>query len=251
MIKTRQRKLGHLEISCNRAPDFDQAFGQRTRHAILDLIPHSSPAYVNLLITKSSSNRGHTQLTTLLSGSTCTLRVLEILLIDSQLGYEVNPDTIRFDFSKFSKLSTIRVKYDALVFGSACGFFAQVQWHLAFAVTFLASAPSLSCLAESLFEIRLIGLVQHFDGCEEMISSVQPVNELNRKGLLARHPNLKSFDITVVLQFLKGYLPGNDALALQNVIRRCIKKSLPNSAHLPDFQSSERAAVFKISLDHL
>ncbi|KAF9528628.1 hypothetical protein CPB83DRAFT_853990 [Crepidotus variabilis] len=39
MIKTRQRKLGHLTFDCLNIPDFDQAFGGHTKKAIMDLLP--------------------------------------------------------------------------------------------------------------------------------------------------------------------------------------------------------------------
>ncbi|KAF9528230.1 hypothetical protein CPB83DRAFT_932127 [Crepidotus variabilis] len=39
LIKTRQRKLDVLRIECSRLPDFDQAFGRRTKQAIMDLLP--------------------------------------------------------------------------------------------------------------------------------------------------------------------------------------------------------------------
>ncbi|KAF9524262.1 hypothetical protein CPB83DRAFT_910037 [Crepidotus variabilis] len=39
IFKMHQRKLVHLRIYCRNAPVFDQAFGQHTQRAILDLIP--------------------------------------------------------------------------------------------------------------------------------------------------------------------------------------------------------------------
>ncbi|KAF9524263.1 hypothetical protein CPB83DRAFT_861503 [Crepidotus variabilis] len=183
------------------------------------------PAYVNLSVLFTTKDVGNIQLDDILGGSADSLQKLAI-----RTRYKLSANIIFLNFNKFKMLSEFRVLYTCFTLNPNVA--RVLKESLSAAATLSSSSSSPSNLTSFQIEIAMAATLPEQGDLKENLSSTP---RLDRKDLFKRHPKLKSIVVKIIPPKLerRGGANSKDdadhALSVKKLIKRCMKKLLPNS----------------------